>query len=134
MATMNILVAVCLVYVAFLFAVAFGAERAARQGQGGWLRSPVVYTLSLSIYCTAWTFYGSVGMAARDGLGFLTVYLGPTLMTILGWLGLRAIDPTHPDALESVWLVTGAWILVRASFGMLRIWPGIGASPFRPSS
>ena len=41
--------------------------------------SPYVYTLSLAVYCTAWTFYGSVGLAARQGLAFLPVYLGPTL-------------------------------------------------------
>jgi len=49
----NILVGVSLTYVVILFAVAFIAERRARRGQLGWLRSPLVYTLSLSIYCTA---------------------------------------------------------------------------------
>ena len=91
MATMNILVAVCLVYVTFLFAVAFAAERAARGGRGGWLRSPMVYTLSLSIYCTAWTFYGAVGYAARSGMEYLTIYIGPTLVMIGWWWGLRKL-------------------------------------------
>ncbi len=72
----NILVLSCLLYVAVLFAVAFFAERRAAMGQIGWLRSPVIYTLSLSIYCTAWTFYGAVGYAARSGLEFVTIYLG----------------------------------------------------------
>ncbi len=81
----NVLVAVCLTYVAFLFAIAFVAEKRARQGAGGWLRSPLVYTLSLSIYCTAWTFYGAVGYAVRSGLEFVTIYLGPTLVMI-GWI------------------------------------------------
>src|SRR6056297_217099 len=89
MATLNVLVLVCLLYVAFLFAVAFGADRAARRGRGTWLRSPVVYTLSLSIYCTAWTFYGAVGSAAGSGLEFLTIYLGPTLVMIGWWWTLR---------------------------------------------
>ena len=89
MATLNVLVLVCLLYVAFLFVVAFGADRAARRGRGTWLRSPVVYTLSLSIYCTAWTFYGAVGSAARSGLEFLTIYLGPTLVMIGWWWTLR---------------------------------------------
>jgi len=39
------------------------------------MRTPLIYTLSLSIYCTAWTFYGAVGFAARSGLEFLTIYL-----------------------------------------------------------
>ena len=89
MLTLNILVVVCLAYVAFLFAVAFAADRAARRGRVRWLRSPIVYTLSLSIYCTAWTFYGAVGFAARSGLEYLTIYLGPTLVMVGWWLTLR---------------------------------------------
>jgi len=56
MGTLNLLIAVCLAYVALLFVVAFIAERAALRGKAKWLRSPIIYTLSLSIYCTAWTF------------------------------------------------------------------------------
>ncbi|WP_425596535.1 sodium:solute symporter family transporter, partial [Roseobacter litoralis] len=85
MTSVNILIAVCLAYVSILFLVAFIAERAGTQGRGDWLlRSPLVYTLSLSIYCTAWTFYGAVGNAARSGLEYVTIYLGPSLV-ILGW-------------------------------------------------
>lgn len=91
MATLNILVAVCLIYVTFLFAIAFAAERAAGQGRARWLRSPVVYTLSLSIYCTAWTFYGAVGYAARSGLEYLTIYIGPTLVMVGWWWILRKL-------------------------------------------
>jgi Na+/proline symporter/signal transduction histidine kinase len=87
----NILVLSCLLYVAVLFAVAFFAERRAAMGQIGWLRSPVIYTLSLSIYCTAWTFYGAVGYAARSGLEFVTIYLGPTLVFVGWWWLLRKL-------------------------------------------
>lgn len=87
----DILVAVCLVYVIGLFIVAFAAERRARRGRAGWLRSPLVYTLSLSIYCTAWTFYGAVGYAARSGLEFVTIYLGPTLVFVGWWWVLRKL-------------------------------------------
>lgn len=85
----NLLVASCLAYVIFLFAVAFLVERRSGQGKLGWLRSPLVYTLSLSIYCTAWTFYGAVGYGARSGLEFITIYLGPTLVFIGWWWILR---------------------------------------------
>ena len=51
----------------------------------------MVYTLSLSIYCTAWTFYGAVGNAARNGLEFVTIYLGPTLVMIGWWALLRKL-------------------------------------------
>ena len=87
----NVLVLSCVVYVIFLFAVAYLVERRAARGQVGWLRSPLVYTLSLSIYCTAWTFYGAVGYAARSGLEFLTIYLGPTLVFIGWWWVLRKL-------------------------------------------
>ena len=73
MGSLNVLVIVCLCYVAFLFAIAFLAERAAARGRSGWLKSPIIYTLSLSIYCTAWTFYGAVGNAARSGMEFVTL-------------------------------------------------------------
>ncbi|WP_299812962.1 ATP-binding protein [uncultured Jannaschia sp.] len=89
--TFNLLVAICLGYVAFLFAVAFAGERQSARGRGGWLRGPTVYTLSLSIYCTAWTFYGAVGYAARSGLEFMTIYLGPTIVFVGWWWFLRKL-------------------------------------------
>ena len=90
MGALNVLVLVCVAYVAILFFVAFLADRmAARGGRGAWLSSPLIYTLSLSIYCTAWTFYGAVGSAARSGLEFVTIYLGPTIVMIAWWWGLR---------------------------------------------
>jgi Na+/proline symporter/signal transduction histidine kinase len=73
-----------------LFAIAYWGDKRADEGRS-LIANPYIYTLSLAVYCTAWTFYGSVGMAARSGLGFLTIYLGPTLMTILGWMVLRKI-------------------------------------------
>jgi Na+/proline symporter/nitrogen-specific signal transduction histidine kinase len=87
----NLLVLACLAYVAVLFLVAFLAERRAAMGRIGWLRSPMIYTLSLSIYCTAWTFYGAVGYAARSGMEFVTIYLGPTLVFVGWWLLLRKL-------------------------------------------
>jgi Na+/proline symporter/signal transduction histidine kinase len=87
----NLLVLFCFAYVALLFGVAFFAERRAAMGRAGWLRSPLIYTLSLSIYCTAWTFYGAVGSAARSGLEYLTIYLGPTLVFVGWWVLLRKL-------------------------------------------
>ncbi len=91
MLSFNLILAVCLGYVCLLFLVAFAAEKRAERGQAGWLRSPVVYTLSLSIYCTGWTFFGAVGYAARSGLEFVTIYLGPTLVLIGWWTILRKL-------------------------------------------
>jgi len=81
---------VSFIYMGLLFAIAYWGDKRADEGRSI-IANPYIYALSLAVYCTAWTFYGSVGMATRSGLGFLTIYLGPTLMTILGWLVLRKI-------------------------------------------
>lgn len=91
MVPFNLLVGVCLLYVLLLFIVAWAAERRALVGKTAWLRSPMIYTLSLSVYCTAWTFYGAVGYAARSGLEYLTIYLGPTIVMIGWWVVLRKL-------------------------------------------
>jgi len=91
MLSFNGLVVTSLLYVAVLFAVAFWADKRAARGRVGWVRSPLIYTLSLSIYCTAWTFYGAVGNAARSGLEYITIYLGPTLVMIAWWVLLRRL-------------------------------------------
>ncbi len=91
MVPFNLLISVSVIYVALLFLVAFAAEKRAAKGKLGWLRSPLVYTLSLSIYCTAWTFYGAVGYAARSGLEFVTIYLGPTLVMVGWWWFVRKL-------------------------------------------
>jgi Na+/proline symporter/nitrogen-specific signal transduction histidine kinase len=87
----NVLVLACLVYVAVLFSLAAWAEGNSTRGGARLLRSPLIYPLSLSIYCTAWTFYGAVGYAARSGLEFMTIYLGPTLVFIGWWWALRKL-------------------------------------------
>ncbi len=79
---------VFLLYAGALFLVALWAERCAACGRSP-ANNPWVYALSLAVYCTAWTYYGSVGIAASSGLLFLSVYLGPTLGIILWWQVLR---------------------------------------------
>lgn len=91
MMSFNALIVVALGYVVFLFSIAFIAERRAANGHSNWLASPWIYTLSLSIYCTGWTFYGAVGYAARSGLEFATIYLGPTLVMVGWWWVLRRL-------------------------------------------
>jgi Na+/proline symporter/signal transduction histidine kinase len=77
--------------VALLFVLAAWAEGQSGKGGAKFLRAPIIYPLSLSIYCTAWTFYGAVGYAARSGLEFVTIYLGPTLVFVGWWLILRKL-------------------------------------------
>src|SRR5215207_9470845 len=85
-----VIVGVSLAYLVLLFAVAYYARRRSDAGRSI-VAHPSVYALSLGVYATSWTFYGSVGRAASTGVGFLPVYLGPTLMFALGWLVLRKI-------------------------------------------
>jgi Na+/proline symporter/nitrogen-specific signal transduction histidine kinase len=77
-------------YVSLLFAIAYYGDRRADSGRT-LVASPYIYALSIAVYCTAWTFYGSVGRAASSGVGFLPIYLGPTLTFALGWIVLRKI-------------------------------------------
>ena len=89
--TPDIVILVCVAYVAFLFLVAAWADRRTAQGRARILQGPLVYTLSISVYCTSWTFYGAVGSAARTGLEFVTIYLGPTLVFVGWWWLLRKL-------------------------------------------
>jgi Na+/proline symporter/signal transduction histidine kinase len=77
-------------YMGLLFAIAYFGDRHAKIGRSI-ISNPYIYTLSMAVYCTAWTFYGSVGRATATGLGFLPIYIGPTLMAALGWIVLRKI-------------------------------------------
>src|SRR5499433_3050351 len=74
-----IVIAVALGYIGLLFVVASYGDRTRRFGrEGGWRH--FIYPLSLAIYCTSWTFFGSVGLASRTGFDFLTIYIGPILL------------------------------------------------------
>ncbi|MFP5212272.1 MAG: PAS domain S-box protein, partial [Acidobacteriota bacterium] len=77
-------------YVALLFLIALWVERRAAGGKSP-VRNGFVYTLSLATYCTAWTYYGSVGVAANSGALFLALYLGPTLGCLFWWTVLRKL-------------------------------------------
>jgi Na+/proline symporter/signal transduction histidine kinase len=77
-------------YLSLLFAIAYFGDKRADAGRSI-ISNPYIYTLSIAVYCTAWTFYGSVGRAAQTGVGFLPIYLGPTLIAALWWSVLRKI-------------------------------------------
>jgi Na+/proline symporter/signal transduction histidine kinase len=75
-------------YLGILFAIAYWGDKRADAGRSI-IDTPVIYALSMAVYATSWTFYGSVGRAAASGVGFLPIYLGPTLVAALWWLVLR---------------------------------------------
>ena len=86
----GVVVIVSLAYLGLLFAIAWFGDRRAKTGRS-LIRSPVVYTFSLAVYCTSWTFYGAVGTAARRGIEFITIYTGPTIVFLGWWFLLRKI-------------------------------------------
>jgi Na+/proline symporter/signal transduction histidine kinase len=83
MLTPAVVIGASIAYLAALFAVAWWADRRAAEGRSVIDRA-WVYSLSMGVYCTAWTYFGSVGRAASGGLWFLPIYLGPTLAMVLG--------------------------------------------------
>jgi Na+/proline symporter/nitrogen-specific signal transduction histidine kinase len=85
-----VIVLVSFAYLGVLFAIAYFGDKRAEAGRSI-IANPYIYALSLAVYCTTWTFYGSVGRAASSGIGFLPVYLGPTLMVALWWYVMRKI-------------------------------------------
>ncbi len=73
-----------------LFAIAWLAERYSDRITASWWR-PLVYTLSIGVYCSSWTFLGAVGTAVSDGWNYLPIYLGPILVVVFGWGFLRRL-------------------------------------------
>ncbi len=95
------IVALSVVYVAVLFLIAwFGDLYVRGRPIGG---RPYIYSLSLGVYCTTWTFFGSVGIAASTGYDFLPVYIGPILFFAFGWpLILRIVRLSKAQNITSV--------------------------------
>jgi len=77
-------------YLFLLFAIAYYGDWQRARGKSI-IANPYIYTISLAVYCTAWTFFGSVGKAATSGVTFLTIYLGPTIIAFSWWFGLRKL-------------------------------------------
>ena len=77
-----VLFAVVIFYLALLFLV---AHRAEKKKSKIWVNNPYIYALSLAVYCTAWTYYGSIGVAVNDGLDYLPIYVGPMII-IPAWI------------------------------------------------
>ena len=78
----SVLFILVILYLGLLFFIAYRAEK--RKGQF-WLNNPYVYALSLAVYCSAWTYYGSIGVAANQGLEYMAIYIGPVII-IPAWI------------------------------------------------
>ncbi len=88
--TFTLIITSFLAYLLILFALAYWADSREQSGHS-LVNNPYVYALSMGVYCTAWTFYGSVGRAATQGLNFLPIFLGPSILAPLWILVLRKI-------------------------------------------
>ena len=83
-----LVIGVSFAYLLLLFAVASFGDRRAAQGRSV-IGNAWIYALSMAVYCSAWTYFGSVGRAASAGVWFLPIYLGPMLAMILAWMVVR---------------------------------------------
>jgi len=102
MLTGSVIVLASFVYVGLLFAIAYYGDKRADAGRSI-IANPYIYTLSLAVYCTSWTFYGSVGRAATSGIGFLPIFIGPTLMAMLWWyVMLKMIRISKANRITSI--------------------------------
>jgi len=106
-------------YLLLLFALAHWGQRQAQAG-----RSPTanawVYALSLGVYCTAWTYFGSIGRAATGGVWFLPIYLGPTLAFVLAWPVLRKML-----RIAHTWRITSIADFIGSRYGKSRLLAGL---------
>ena len=97
-----VVIAIALGYIGLLFVVASYGDRVRLLGRSGRSRL-LIYPLCLAIYCTSWTFFGSVGLASRSGFDFLTIYVGPILMIGLFWpLILRIVRLAKSQNITSI--------------------------------
>ena len=77
-------------YGILLFAIAWLADRHGHKLRDwGW--RPIIYALSIGVYCSSWTFLGAVGQAVSGGWLFLPIYLGPILLFAFGWRFIRRL-------------------------------------------
>ncbi|MEM1214140.1 MAG: sensor histidine kinase [Bacteroidota bacterium] len=83
----SLIIAAAIAYIGLLFLIAYWTDRRSKRGIST-VNNPYIYALSLAVYCTAWTFFGSVGKAAAAGIHFLPIYLGPTVSAVLWWFVL----------------------------------------------
>ena len=114
----TVIALVALGYLGVLFAIAYFGDKRADAGRS-LIANPWIYALSLAVYCTAWTFYGSVGRAAATGIGFLPIYLGPTLMAVLWWFVLRKMI-----RISQANRITSIADFVASRYGKSRCWAG----------
>jgi Na+/proline symporter/nitrogen-specific signal transduction histidine kinase len=106
-------------YLGLLFAVAWWADGRARADRSV-IGNAWVYALSMAVYCTAWTYFGSVGRAASSGVWFLPIYLGPTLAMVLAWMVVRKMI-----RIARTWRITSIADFIASRYGKSTLLAGL---------
>jgi Na+/proline symporter/nitrogen-specific signal transduction histidine kinase len=114
-----LVIGVSFAYLLLLFAVAYWGDRRAAQGRSV-ISSPWVYALSMAVYCTAWTYFGSVGRAASSGVWFLPIYLGPMLAMLLAWMVVRKMI-----RIAKTWRITSIADFIASRYGKSPLLAGL---------
>jgi len=97
----GLIAVVSLIYMAVLFAIAFYGDRR-RTPLSPRLRA-WVYSLSLAVYCTSWTFFGAVGQATEQIWAFLPIYLGPVLLMLFApWVQQKMVMISKQENITSI--------------------------------
>ncbi|MCA0320610.1 MAG: PAS-domain containing protein [Proteobacteria bacterium] len=98
-----VIIVTALAYLGALFLVAYWGDRRRAREQALRQSQAWIYPLSLAVYCTSWTFFGSVGLASRNGFDFLAIYVGPMLLFAAFWpLILRVVRIAKTQNITSV--------------------------------
>ncbi|MBO0612246.1 MAG: hypothetical protein RL122_417 [Pseudomonadota bacterium] len=119
MLTPMLVIGVTVAYLLALFSVAYVGDKRAEAGRSI-IASPWVYALSMAVYCTAWTYFGSVGRAASAGVWFLPIYLGPMLAMLLAWLVVRKMI-----RIAKTYRITSIADFVASRYGKSRLLAGL---------
>jgi Na+/proline symporter/nitrogen-specific signal transduction histidine kinase len=114
-----LVIGVSFAYLLMLFGVAHWADVRATQGRSV-IASPWIYALSLAVYCTAWTYFGSVGRAATSGVWFLPTYLGPMLAMLLAWMVVRKMI-----RIAKTWRITSIADFIASRYGKSQLLAGL---------
>lgn len=107
------IIAIIVGYLAFLCRMACWLEAVEQRRK--WIVHPYIYSLSLAVYCTTWTFYGNIGKAATSGWIFVTIFIGPILCLVLGSNLIRKLI-----RIKNIYHISNLADLIAARYGHSR--------------
>lgn len=127
----SVVITASILYLGLLFAIAHYVDTRSNL-KNALTRNPYVYTLSIAVFCTSWTYYGSVGRAATSGLDFLPIYLGPTLVFVLwSFLWIKIIRICKQNRITSIAdFIASRYGKRSALGGLVTIIAVIGTTPY----